>query len=1628
MGAAIELGTAYVTITGSAASLTSQIRKSLQQSEKFASSTGRNIGKQLRKGIQDAQPEADIAGLQDKLIRNQEKLAAASQRAAQQRKKAADAVKLAEVQLQEVQESGTAKQSQILRAEQRLEAARAKYIETSRRGVSDITGYSKAVQESQRALDNARSATESAGQEMSRLGGFAQRGFGAVQSAARTSMNATVSAVQNAASTTKSVFSSIGSFAKNIFTGNFRGAFSPIIAQAKSAGSAVTTAFSNVWGGFTNGIANARSDITDFASDIKTKISQGASAAVSSFKSTMSAGFSSVKALASGDFKTAFQPLTDSAKRAGSAAKSFITGDLRSAAREAGGFAREAGSAFGSAFSSVKGKIKSAVSGGLDDASREARESGSESGSSFGNAFKTALAGVGIYAGLDSAKALFGSAITNAGNLEQSVGAVDAIFKESAGQMHAWAMQAKTSVGISEDEYNSLASVLGASLKNGGTAMDELGGKTNDLIKLGADLSSMFGGTTTEAIEAIGAALKGEMDPIEKYGISLNDAALTAEGLAMGIEKSGGAFTDQQKKLIVQSLLFKQSADAQGNFNRESDTFQHKQQVLAATWEDVSAKIGALFLPALSGALGFISDKGVPVLEEFVGGLTAFGSAWAAADGDVTSSGFPGMMEELAFTLRNVYDRFSSWGNIWAPFAQGLGIVVAGFLAFKGATYALGSALTFLTSPVTLIIAGLTLFVGALILAYNNVGWFRDMVNTAWAWIQTTTATFVDWWTTVAWPGIVAGLQAVGAWFTQLWQVYGVPAWNWIQMAATNFVTWFTTVAWPAITIAVQAIGQWFIMLWTNYIVPAWNGIIAAIQWAWGSIISPIFSAIMWTVQNVLAPIFVWLWQTIIVPVWNGIVSAVQWAWNTFILPIFNAIVATIRDILAPMFVWLWQNVIQQVWNSISAIIRWAWNDIIQPIFTALVWTLQNIVGPVFNWLWRNIVSPVFQGIRIAIEIAWDIIKVIFDAIYHVIKDVLGPVFKWLWDAIIKPVWDWISDHISQTWTWIKNNVFEPLGRYITGPFMDFWNQAKDGIGKVWDGLKEIVKKPIKFVVDTVINDGLIAGYNKLNDFWSGDDLQKIDLGFANGGWTGAGNKWDPAGIVHKDEFVITKYARNRLEKENPGALDSLNRTGSWRSASRGVAAGDDHDHNHGAASGRHYVHGSAASWVGGEVYTDGAPLSGTSSPIWGGLQQQMSAAGKLYVPKMNIAGVNTEDVARAWMGRSALNIVMGNGTPTVHFGYGTQGPWGFTQGNQITINPSSPSNMHLAILRHELGHVLSLHHTNNTGSIMHPSIAGVRVPSALDYGALVSAWGKPGEGVKHYDVGDDGGSDGSWLVDKAREFITDKIKDLGNKARDQFKGNGFVDMPIGIAEKMGTSVVNKAADFFGGSSSSGDSGSSGGGAEQWRGTIKQALEMNGLPTTDEYVNAWLKQVQTESGGNPRAVQNGYTDVNSGGNEAAGLLQVIPGTFAAYRSKELPDDRLNPLASAYAGINYAKSRYGASGMLSVIGKGHGYANGGRVEGFSSPFHGMFDTKLYDDGGLIHKGIQLTEHRSTLPDKVLTDKQWNAMYDTSKHVQEHGTSGQTINVTVPEREGIAPDTLGRRIGEGIGYEMRKAGIR
>jgi SLT domain-containing protein len=117
--------------------------------------------------------------------------------------------------------------------------------------------------------------------------------------------------------------------------------------------------------------------------------------------------------------------------------------------------------------------------------------------------------------------------------------------------------------------------------------------------------------------------------------------------------------------------------------------------------------------------------------------------------------------------------------------------------------------------------------------------------------------------------------------------------------------------------------------------------------------------------------------------------------------------------------------------------------------------------------------------------------------------------------------------------------------------------------------------------------------------------------------------------------------------------------------------------------------------------------------------------------------------------------------------------------------------------------------------------------------------------------------------------------------------------------------------------------GGGGGGVNRWSADVAAVLNMLGAPAYAQA--AVLKRIQIESGGNPNAIN--LTDSNAkAGHPSQGLMQTIPGTFNAYAGPFRGRGITDPLASIYAGVNYAMHRYG-SNWISVMTRAGGYASG-----------------------------------------------------------------------------------------------------
>lgn len=284
----------------------------------------------------------------------------------------------------------------------------------------------------------------------------------------------------------------------------------------------------------------------------------------------------------------------------------------------------EVGSAFISIAPSLSGfgrDLTSQANRELDPASKKI---GSGFGSKLGLAMKTGLAAGGV------ALAAFGKAsLDAASDAQQSIGATETVFGKFAKTVISSSNDAAQAYGLSANEYRENANLLGALFKNQGVALSDLGGATDDMIGKASDLAATFGGTTSEAVGALGAAFKGEFDSLEKYGISLKASTIQAELAARGQDKLTGAALAAATQQATTDLIFRQSKDSLGAFGRESDTLAGQQQRLGAQFENFKATIGTALLPVVTQFFGYLNSTALPALTSLGSYLsTNFGPAF----------------------------------------------------------------------------------------------------------------------------------------------------------------------------------------------------------------------------------------------------------------------------------------------------------------------------------------------------------------------------------------------------------------------------------------------------------------------------------------------------------------------------------------------------------------------------------------------------------------------------------------------------------------------------------------------------------------------------------------------------------------------------------------------------------------------------------------------------------------------------------------------------------------------------------------------------------------------------------------------------------------------------------------
>jgi hypothetical protein len=216
-------------------------------------------------------------------------------------------------------------------------------------------------------------------------------------------------------------------------------------------------------------------------------------------------------------------------------------------------------------------------------------------------------------------------AIGAASDMEETVAKIGVIFGESAKEIDKFAATAATNLGQSKQQALDAAANFAIFGKAAGLSGKALVDFSVGLVALASDLASFNNTTPEDAINAIGAALRGEAEPLRRYGVLLNDATLKVAALELGIYSGVGALTAQQKVLAAQKVILEQTNIAQGDFARTSDGLANSQRQIAASVADAQAQLGEALLPVMLQLATFTENVLVPALSSFIDGLTGKG-------------------------------------------------------------------------------------------------------------------------------------------------------------------------------------------------------------------------------------------------------------------------------------------------------------------------------------------------------------------------------------------------------------------------------------------------------------------------------------------------------------------------------------------------------------------------------------------------------------------------------------------------------------------------------------------------------------------------------------------------------------------------------------------------------------------------------------------------------------------------------------------------------------------------------------------------------------------------------------------------------------------------------------------
>ena len=179
------------------------------------------------------------------------------------------------------------------------------------------------------------------------------------------------------------------------------------------------------------------------------------------------------------------------------------------------------------------------------------------------------------------------------------------LFEVSMGRMakaaRAWSEDLSASLGLNAFEVRKMVGTFDVMTKSLGVAEEQAFEMSKGLTQLAQDMASFFNLRPEEAFLKLQSGITGEVEPLKRLGILVNEAITKQTAYSAGIAKQGAQLTEVQKVQARYLAIMNQTSAAQGDLARTIDSPTNALRVMRAQMEQLSIELGMDLLPAFRG-------------------------------------------------------------------------------------------------------------------------------------------------------------------------------------------------------------------------------------------------------------------------------------------------------------------------------------------------------------------------------------------------------------------------------------------------------------------------------------------------------------------------------------------------------------------------------------------------------------------------------------------------------------------------------------------------------------------------------------------------------------------------------------------------------------------------------------------------------------------------------------------------------------------------------------------------------------------------------------------------------------------------------------------------------------------